>query len=114
MSISKKEAISRTIAHWEKMIKWAKKQPEHYLTSIGAIHNGINQTWYGDYCPLCDKYYKGSKTKLTCKKCPLKIKYGKCGRSKIRNKWHNVSFSYNWKDWVENAEVFLAQLKRLK
>jgi len=106
--MTEKQAIKKTIAHWERMIKWAKKQNHYNFVNKNEMMNEIGECWDSRYCDLCIKYNKNR-----CAKCPLKRKYGGC-IMRTDNLWFSVATSRIWDEWIDNAKDFLKQLKSLE
>ncbi|KKL05768.1 hypothetical protein LCGC14_2602740 [marine sediment metagenome] len=106
---TKKELTEKVIAHWERMIEWAKKQPSNNNASILEMEDSINESWRGAYCNYCIKYH--SSQSENCTKCPIMLKYNK----KCEDiGWAKAAFSKNWKQWIVNAGSFLEKLKQLR
>ncbi len=103
MNANAKQAVKRSIKHWEGMIKWAKGQEPLSQASPGVMKDAIGEDWYSDYCPLCMLYDEN------CNSCVLAKKYGMCGDGA----WLCVANAYNWNTWIEEAKVMLKQLKSL-
>jgi len=125
--MTKRQSIDGSIKHWERMIEWAKIQPQDkkiqwvktclsngkIVFSENEMTNSINENWYHKYCPLCSKYYcriPFTEYYCGCKGCPLHINCCMLGNSQ----WAKVSNSMTWGEWLENANVMLEILKGLK
>ena len=116
-----KKALDESLKHWERMLRWADKQPLDTPVSCVEMKEDIGEIWTGDDCPLC-KIFDESENDILCELrqlrliCPLYAKFGVCGVSGDVNPnlWHTVSTSATWGDWVVNAKKFYSQLESLK
>jgi len=116
-----KKALDESLKHWERMIRWADKQPLDTPVSQVEMKEDIGETWIGEDCSLC-KIFEDSSNDMFCQSnrlgliCPLYTKFGVCGVSGgvSTNLWHTVSTSKTWGDWVVNAKKFYSQLESLK
>jgi len=106
--MTKKQAIKKAIAHWERMIRWAKKQNKKEFPSLFSMSNDIKEAWKGKDCELCKQFQNKADG---CSNCPLYKKYNNCNT--VHNLWFAVSFSRTWKEWVKNAKKFLKQIESL-
>jgi len=112
VNTTKQEAI----AHYERMIKWAKTQPPgnriRYKHSVSIMFVAIGEDWYGKNCVYCQKYIKYSSSS-TNKPCPLTsyvIPY--CDdKSCCNGLWIKMNNSTTWKEWIINAEKVLEYIK---
>lgn len=104
--MNKKEAIEKSIEHWQRMIKWAKEQNPEEEAYYSDMKDEIDEYWEGNDCALCIEF-------VDCRKCPLENKYGGCD-DKGDNLWGTVLDSGTWCEWVKNAKKFLKQLKSLR
>ena len=100
--------IQESIDHWNRMLKWAKKQrskahPESYF-----MEEVIGESWYGDHCPLCNKY----RTMDCCGDCPLSIAGHECGYT--NSPWWKVFDSDTWGKWCKNAKRMIKVLEELE
>jgi len=90
----------RTVRHYNRMMAWAKTQPEGEEVSITKMYDEIGEDWTAENCPYCQKYYinKGS-----CSQCPLNISnfpYHCCNHL-----WSQMNKSQTWGEWVERAKA---------
>ena len=113
-------AIDRSIRHWERMIKWAKKQKKSLLVSgydNPDMETEIGEYWNAYYCNLC-KAFKTKEGDELCFNnkiyCPLADKYGECGVRGSENNFLRVHNSKTWGQWVYNANIMLKQLQSLR
>lgn len=116
--MTKKEAIEKSIEHWERMIIWVEKQPPSKNCSPWIMEDKINETWGSHYCALCRLYYTNN-IKSHCHKCPLWQNFGPCTiKDDIdftpANYWDAVAKSKTWGEWLKNAGNMLEQLKALR
>ena len=108
--MTEQQAISESVAHWKRMIKWVIKicvlNPFNLFRrpSPDGMVLWINEYWHAEDCPLCRLYQWE-----ICKKCPLQLKYGHCGN----NEWDKVNKAKTWLTWLYHAFGMLRQLKSL-
>ena len=89
--MTKQQAIRKSIAHWKRMVRWAKKQDPLSITEPTLMAHQLGEIWFCRDCPLCRKYQ-------SCTDCPLKS----CGRGSA---WGKVRRgSRTWGTWVQAAE----------
>lgn len=85
----------RTLAHYDRMILWAKKQnPDENINHIKMLED-LKENWYCDYCPLCNEV-------STCGQCPVyksNEKFFDC----FGTPWVKMSNSQTWKEWLVYA-----------
>ena len=105
-----RKIIKKSIDHWKKMIKWAKKQVPHEMVAHWKMKQSLKEAWFANDCWLCYVYLDDD---VCSNKCPLYKEYGRCGSDCSRNYWRKVVISSNWGNWVKNAKTFLKQLKSL-
>jgi hypothetical protein len=119
------EAICGTIPHWERMIEAVRnslKDPKHALAgkipSPKAMFLAIGETWFGEYCPLCE--YDKEQARLdpeffpgVCQHCPL-YKYLGTACGVPGTPWMKVNNSQTWEEWLNNAYEMLNRLQELK
>lgn len=105
--MTKQKAIKDSIAHWERMIKWAEKQD---FDDISIMDYALGETTGIADCPLCSKY----KTDYinSCYICPLYKKFGVCSENSKTN-FYVSAISLDRKDWIIKAKKFLKQLESL-
>jgi hypothetical protein len=108
-------AIDNSIAHWERMIAWAKRQPRSAKVSPVKMRDEIAETWDGVHCSLCRLF------RCDCISCPLERFYGHCGSLYTENAWAAVARTWakksgpqTWRTWLKHANVMLNQLKTTK
>lgn len=98
-NITKKQ----TIEHYERMIKWAKTQPEKDLSLMMTMKEHINENWSGNYCSYCKIY----STPFSCPSCPLGSGPDLC----CFGAWGAMNSSGSWGKWVINANIVLEYIK---
>lgn len=111
------KSIKDTLLHWDRMIKFASKQPcflfwfpsKRKYVCCDTMYNSIKEEWYGNDCPLCNVY------EINCGICPLGKKFGSCSGSytENRNKWSLVCNSKRWGTWTKRAKEFREQIRSL-
>lgn len=100
-------AIKKSIAHWEKMRKWAVEQEgavDSYL-----MFKSMGTSWGASSCPLCHMFNRTLFGDLSCKDCPLR----KCEPYNDHvcvKAWQDVDQSTTWKEWVSNADRLIGLL----
>lgn len=95
-----------TLAHYDRMIAWAEKQPKTETPSVYFMESEIGEFWFGVDCPMCQA------NSQDCKKCPIGLTTGRiyCGGTP----WPEMSLSETWSEWLIAAKAeqeFLANLK---
>ena len=58
----------KALAHYDRMIEWAKKQPKKNKCDRVNMYYHISETWSGSHCPYCQKM---SEKDLNCSYCRL-------------------------------------------
>lgn len=105
------ETQRETLNHYDRMIRWAKKQMPKKRTFEIKMALSIGESWHGEYCPYCQKYLFGTGD---CKECPLKDKDKKekswSGRC-CSGLWHEMNRSKTWGKWVEAAQKVRQYIK---
>ena len=107
--MTKKQAIEKSIKHWERMIEWVKKQPSTNRVNYGKMEKDIKEWWNSKDCSLCKKYYESS---YDCEECPLTIKYKKC--TSFDSIYKKIDNSNTWAEWLKHAKIMLRQLRSLR
>ncbi len=103
----RKDLIKRkTIAHYNKMIKWAKKQNPEESTSKELMYVEIKQNWTGLSCFYCSAYY-GINDKCFGR-CPLSTNEDDYCCDHL---WETMDRSRTWREWIENAKKVLDYIK---
>lgn len=94
----------KTIAHYNRMIKWAKKQISDNAIRCNVMFSEIQENWLSLSCPFCKVF--------DCELCPITIntKEGQC----LNTPWHDMNNSETHEEWIKNAErmkQFIIDLK---
>ena len=113
MTKSTRTIIEKTLKHYDEMIEWAKGQKPMACVDNQKMYAGIEQDWFDYDCPLCQKFFKGAlDPSIRCSKCPLYLRYGKCGRS-TKNSWTYMFEARTWKTWIRHATLMRRQVESL-
>lgn len=104
-------ALRKSIRHWKRMLKWAKKQPKDNPCTCSGLEmeDVIHEGWGGEYCPLCSLVSSG----FRCPDCVLE-RIGKCHCNESTSPWKSVYHSDNWGEWVVAAEKMIAFMEEVK
>lgn len=89
-----KRIQKQAIAHYDRMIEWAKKQPQRKIPDDCDMLCEIGENWFSNGCTYCLKYFDGS-----CDTCALQAKRGCCN-----GLWESMNRSETWGTWVKRAE----------
>ena len=91
------------VAHWKRMIVWAKKQPKRVVANAWIMQSNLGKWWGSSDCAFC--------LALSCEDCPFVIYFGRV----CTLMGHiEVAGSKTWGEWVKNAEEFLEKIKAIK
>ncbi len=103
----------QVIEHWQRMIRWASKQPKNRVVDIEVMGTAIKEVWLDSGCAWC-KWYEKKVVMFydKCILCPMQKKYGKCTHIN-KNLWNIVHGSKTWGEWTINARLFLKQIKTI-
>lgn len=106
---------AETIAHYERMIAWAAKEPsEAFPERCAEMLSAIGEDWDGKYCPIC-KTYSDEVVDFTynsCSKCPICQKT--CREQCKETPWEDMHRANSWKEWLEAARKELDFIKSLE
>jgi hypothetical protein len=105
MTKKAKEALQKSIEHWERMAAWAKKQNKKSIFNTDYMFLEINESTGAGYCSLCDRYLHSN-----CDKCPLDEKYNCIG---VNSPYRLCLGSKTWSDFVKNGTKFIKIMKEL-
>jgi hypothetical protein len=96
-----KSIQKKTLAHYDRMIEWAKIQHPSGLVKIRHMKNDLGESWGGDYCEYCNKFYIYIEMDAseTCSFCPLANSQKYC----CNELWQKMSLSHTWKTWINYA-----------
>ena len=81
--------LDDTIAHWERMIAWVKKQPQNKFVSYSLMLSRLKEAWMGADCPLCKAFHTTKAFTHPCGNCPLNIGVS-CSKG-VWNKYEKTS-----------------------
>lgn len=96
-SVRKKESL----AHYRRMIKWAKTQAKNRRPSAAEMSMDIDEEWNGDNCQYC-RAHDGH-----CAYCQLDdIKSGCCS-----GLWKKMYDAKSWAKWIYWAERIVQYIK---
>lgn len=96
-------------ARYNRMITWAKKQPENDSANKLVMLRAIKEYWRGRFCSYCKKYHK----KTTCAfECPLRREYHYGSGQCCNGLWVIMNRSKTWGEWVINAENVKEYIKK--
>ncbi len=99
--------LKESIAHWKRMIKWAKKRDPMESCYAQEMLRSIEEDWFSDFCPLCKKY--SGFCDNFCSGCPLDIFFITCEGAK--SKWMELrNRSEIWMEWIYYAKRVKRQL----
>jgi len=117
LSYQKNERVKKhAIAHYERMIEWAKKQnksenPEEN-PCYEKMEKELGEDWYAEYCPYCQEYK--NLVNYYCCDCPLQeenpIKPGTESNC-CDGLWLDMSRAESWGEWIEKAKKVLQYIK---
>lgn len=94
----------QTLAHYDRMIKWVEKQdPDDTPISLKMLDE-IKENWQGDYCPLCNKFFK-------CSYCPIAKMGHECC---FETPWTKLANAKTWKEWLDGAREEIAFIESLE
>lgn len=105
--MTKTEAIKESIAHWNCMIRWARKRKERLHPTRSFMEQALGESWSGEYCALCKKYQGHA----TCISCPLRQAGYDC--EEWDGPWRKVARAQTWCEWVIAAVNMRTILKSL-
>jgi len=106
------EIKKKAIAHYEKMIKWAKLQNGNAITDHFFMFETLGEFWQGHFCSYCQEYLKGDLFCSYCSICPL-TKNNLNTKYCCYGLWHKMNHSKTWKEWIKYAEKILKLIKKM-
>jgi len=89
----------KALAHYDRMIEWADKQPKRNRCSDVYMYDKILEYWGGECCPYCQKI---SEQDLNCSYCRLHADnddYKSC----CNGTWDHMDRANTWGTWVKRA-----------
>ncbi|MFA5377412.1 MAG: hypothetical protein WC455_16795 [Dehalococcoidia bacterium] len=87
----------KALAHYDRMIAWAEKQPETRCQDIEEMEDAIGENYDADYCVYCQS------CENTCHVCKLYGKSKRYGHHCCGNLWPAMSNTKTWGTWVKRA-----------
>jgi hypothetical protein len=114
----KKSRKEKTIAHYKRMIEWAKTQPAKNPIKYQAMYRAIGEDWFSTSCLYCKEHSKSSDKQAfpgifvtSCGDCELsgeqKLSSYCCDRL-----WMKLNAASNRKEWVKAAKKVLKYIKK--
>ena len=114
-----------SIAHYKRMIKWVKTQPETDKPIEYIMGASIKEIWHGDNCAYCTKYASYSK-------CTNHLKFKHLGKIDVcpllskdipwnidnesltccNGLWYKMHLSITWKEWLSYANKIIKYIKK--
>ena len=90
----------KALAHYDRMIEWAEKQPKRNKRDSGVMYASIREDWGGTCCPYCQKMYE---EELDCSFCRLRDENYDEAHPCCGGKWIHMASSATWGTWVKRA-----------
>ena len=103
--MTEQEAIQKSIAHWERMVKWADDR-EPGTCKFSTMHDLLGEIPTSGYCSLC-KFDSSN----DCNMCPLFREYGYCDW--VGESYYEACHSQSWTGFVKHGKRLIEQLKSL-
>lgn len=105
--------LEESIAHWDRMVAWMKKQKHYYDPDTDDMRDAIGEHWYGDHCPCCKHAQSLSGRNDFCVDCPIVIAgFKNC--QEVGNPWLSVAESETNEEWLNNADKMILFLEEVK
>jgi len=104
------DAVKQSIAHWERMIQWAMKQPGDAEVLRYIMCKQIGETWNASDCALC-RIHLREPGFVVCGNCPVANAGFQC--LEFGSPWSQVNLSKTWKQWLKEAKVMLKTLQSI-
>lgn len=105
--MTKRKAIRKSIRHWRRMVRWAKKQdPDSRKWSVVMMEE-IGEFWSDHHCALCQEYEESD-----CRGCPLS-EIGECCH-KYNSAYDVVACADTWGGFVNAGKNMIRVLKSLR
>lgn len=89
----------KAIRHYNRMINWARTQPENDEPDPDFMFDVIGENWYSCSCSYCKKH-SGK-----CSECKLSLPGALVAFSCCSFLWSKMSSSKTWGEWIKNAEL---------
>ena len=97
------EQKTQCIAHYKRMIDWAKTQDPGGKASLYYMKEATHERWTNTYCKLCIDY------DTHCAYCPMSAIDQCCMEQD--SIWKAMGRSYYWGEWLIHAEELLELFK---
>jgi len=95
-----KRIQKQAIMHYDRMIKWAEKQPQDEPVKFLKMERYIGESWGDDDCPYCEKYFHDDSVI-----CPLSNNSLTCdGDICCNGIFGELSDATTWNTWLEYAK----------
>jgi len=114
------QAVLESIDHWLRMIAWVKQQPGNrdvqswYWDRKEQMEKAIDESWFGQHCPLCTLCSIEMDGKELCQDCPLCPEDKPQGCAGPKEPWRAVCNARSWNEWLIAAEVMLERLMSIR
>jgi len=105
-----KSAMKRAaLKHYNRMIKWAGKQPANEKVCTTKMQTLLHERYFGDDCVYCQEDLKQQKKQNypVCSECALCKNDECCDRL-----WSKMVYSKTWKTWIKNAQLVREYIKK--
>lgn len=100
------QAVRKSIAHWERMRAWVRKQPGREWIDRIDMMQAIGEDWYAGSCPLCE-YWGLAKH---CEQCVISRVSFKC--TSFQSVWMAVDMTHSWRAWLKASRGMIAVLRK--
>lgn len=94
----------KALKHYDRMIKYAKKQNPNDPPAFLKMLDDIGETWYHLDCTYCNIF------KDNCLLCSLSV-HGSDSSSCCMGLWSYMDKSYTWKEWIGWAKLIKEYIK---
>lgn len=88
------------IAHYNRMIKWAKTQSQNSTPLSHVMNMEIKEGWGGADCSYCRAYLEN------CDDCSLSKSYRCCNEL-----WYKMDVAKTWSEWIKYAQKIKQYIK---
>jgi hypothetical protein len=115
------ELKAQTLAHYKRMINWARTQNPATEATEMAMMRAIGETWIAEFCPICQSAVRavraGRHSQLDCFVCPIgsapfhRNIGGRLGCD--HTPWMQFSGADTWAEWIIIAEQEYAFIRCL-
>lgn len=93
------QAKAESLAHYQRMIDWAKTQPGEYHPSTIRMDNEIGDFWGVDTCAYCGRFECIGLEATRHNLCPLSSNQKCCD-----DIFHNMAAARSWSEWIKYAK----------